>query len=174
MPKITITLPDSSKKQYEPGTTPRQVAESIGPRLAKEAVAAFVNEEFVDVDRKIEKSSPLRIITTRDGEAVNVLRHSTAHVLAEAVISLFPEAKPTIGPVVEEGFYYDFDHIPFKPEDLEKIEKKMQEIISKNLSFERIELTKKQAIELFRDNRFKVEMIEELEGVTISAYRQGK
>ncbi|HLC98476.1 MAG TPA: threonine--tRNA ligase, partial [Candidatus Nanoarchaeia archaeon] len=130
--------------------------------------------ELVDLDRKIEKSSSLRLITLKDGESVDVLRHSTAHILAEAVIELFPEAKPTIGPVVEEGFYYDFDHIPFKPEDLEKIEKKIQEIISKNLSFERIELTKKQAIELFRDNRFKVEMIEELGEGTISAYRQGK
>ena len=174
MPNIKITFPDGAKKEFESGITPKQIAESIGPRLAKEAVAAFVNEELVDLDRKIEKSSSLRLITLKDGESVDVLRHSTAHILAEAVIELFPEAKPTIGPVVEEGFYYDFDHIPFKPEDLEKIEKKMQEIISKNLSFERIELTKKQAIELFRDNRFKVEMIEELGEGTISAYRQGK
>ncbi len=174
MPNIKITFPDGAKKEFESGITPKQIAESIGPRLAKEAVAAFVNEELVDLDRKIEKSSSLRLITLKDGESVDVLRHSTAHILAEAVIELFPEAKPTIGPVVEEGFYYDFDHIPFKPEDLEKIEKKIQEIISKNLSFERIELTKKQAIELFRDNRFKVEMIEELGEGTISAYRQGK
>jgi len=173
MAKITIKFPDGSKREYESGTTPMQVAESIGPRLAKEAVAGFLNEEMVDMNRPIEKNSSLRLITTKDGESVEVLRHSTAHVLAEAVVALFPEAKPTIGPVVEEGFYYDFDHPPFKPEDLEKIEKKMQEIISKELGFERLELKKKQALELFKDNKFKVEMIEELEEGTISAYKQG-
>ncbi|MBD3314098.1 threonine--tRNA ligase, partial [Candidatus Woesearchaeota archaeon] len=146
---------------------------SIGPRLAKEAVAAYLNDELVDLSRPIEKSSSLRLITTKDQESVEILRHSTAHVLAEAVIASFPEAKPTIGPVVDEGFYYDFDHPPFNPDDLEKIEKKMQEIIKKDEPFERLELTKKQALDLFKDNRFKTEMIEELDEGTISAYKQG-
>jgi len=173
MARITVKFPDGSKREYEPGTTLNQVAESIGPRLAKEAVAGFLNDEMVDLNRPIEKDSSLRLITTKDGESVEVLRHSTAHILAEAVVALFPEAKPTIGPVVEEGFYYDFDHPPFKPEDLEKIEKKMEEIISQNLGFERMELKKKQALDLFKDNKFKVEMIEDLEEGTISAYKQG-
>ncbi len=172
MAEIKVTFPDNSGKKFEKGTSIRRIAESVGPRLAKEAVAAYLDSEMVDLSRPVDKDSSLRIITTRDRESLDILRHSTAHVLAEAVVSLFPEAKPTIGPVVEEGFYYDFDHPPFHPDDLKKIEKRMQEIINKDKPFERIELTKKQALELFRDNRFKIEMINEMEG-SISAYKQG-
>ncbi|PIN87193.1 threonine--tRNA ligase [Candidatus Woesearchaeota archaeon CG10_big_fil_rev_8_21_14_0_10_44_13] len=173
MPKITVTFPDSSKREFEAGITPKEIAESIGPRLAKEAVAAEVDGKLADLSASLHKNSKLKIITVKDKEAVSVLRHSTAHILAEAAISLFSYAKPTIGPVVEEGFYYDFDHKPFNPEDLDKIEKKMKEIIAKNESFQRIELTKKKALELFKDNEFKVEMINELAEGEISAYKQG-
>ncbi|MCX8147559.1 MAG: TGS domain-containing protein [Candidatus Woesearchaeota archaeon] len=120
--KITITFPDNSKKQFEKGITPLEIARSIGAKLAQDAVAAEIDGKPVDLSTKLEKDCKLKIITKQDKAAIEILRHSTAHVLAEAVVSLFPYAKPTIGPVVEEGFYYDFDHRPFTPEDIAKIE----------------------------------------------------
>src|SRR3990167_8263969 len=175
MPNIKITFPDGAKKEFESGITPKQIAESIGPRLAKEAVAAFVNEELVDLDRKIEKSSSLRLITLKDGESVDVLRHSTAHLLAQAVLRLFPEAKPTIGPVVEEGFYYDFDlEHHFTPEDLARIEQEMMKIAKEDRTVERMELDEKEAKKLFKDNPYKLEIIDEQEKEGLSAYKQGE
>ncbi|MBU0461184.1 MAG: TGS domain-containing protein, partial [Nanoarchaeota archaeon] len=175
MTDIKLKFPDGSEKKYKSGVTAIEIAKEISEGLARVAVCAKVGDKLIDLNRQITESGNFRIITEKDPESIEVLRHSTAHVLAEAVTVLFPYAKPTIGPVVEEGFYYDFDHEPFKPEDIEKIEKKMQEIIDKNLTFERQELTKKEATALFKDNKFKIELINEFAegGQTISAYKQG-
>jgi len=174
MAMIKITLPDSSVKQVEKGATALQVAETIGPRLAKDAYAAAADGILIDMSRKLEKDCKLRIITQKDKEGIEVLRHSSAHVLAEAVLSLFPDAKPTIGPVVEEGFYYDFDYRPFTSDDLSRIEECMREIISKKLSFERVELSKDEALKMFAENRYKTEMIREIGSEEIiTAYKQG-
>ncbi len=174
MPEITITFPDNSKKKYQKGITGLEIAKSIGERLARDAIAAKLDDELVDLSKKIEGDAKLKIITFKDKEGVDVFRHSTAHILANAVVDIFPDALPTIGPVVEEGFYYDFDkEEPFKPEDLAKIEEKMHAIAKQDLAFERIELTKKQAKEMFKKNKYKLELIDEF-GDNLSAYKQGK
>ncbi|MFC1755025.1 threonine--tRNA ligase [Thermoproteota archaeon] len=176
MADVKLKLPDGSEKKLKQGITALEIAKGIGEGLARASIAAKLNGNLIDLDRPITENGDFQIITQKDEEAIEVLRHSTAHVMAEAVVSIFPYAKPTIGPVVEEGFYYDFDHEPFKPEDLEKIEKRMQEIISKKLSFERQELKKAEAVKLFKDNKFKIELVNEFseEGQTISIYKQGE
>ena len=173
--KIKLKFPDGSKKEYDKGITAADIAKTISEGLARMAVAAKLNDSMIDMNRAITESGELKIMTQRDPEAIEVLRHSTAHVLAEAVVALFPYARPTIGPVVEEGFYYDFDHEPFKPEDIEKIEKKMKEIIDKKLTFQRQELAAKDLTKLFKDNKFKIELIKDFakEGQTITIYKQG-
>lgn len=177
MPKniINVKLPDGSKKEFEKGVTPLDVAKSIGAKLAKDSVAAQVNDKVVDLSHKIETDCDLKIITKNSKEGLDVLRHSSSHVMAEAVLELFPDAKLGIGPAIEEGFYYDFDvKKPFEPEDLERIEQKVIEIIKKNETFERKELKKKEAIQLLKGNPYKKELIEELPDETISIYSNGK
>ncbi|HME86843.1 MAG TPA: threonine--tRNA ligase [Candidatus Nanoarchaeia archaeon] len=169
---MKITFPDGNVKEFKSGSTGLEIAKSIGERLAMAAIVVEVNGVLQDLNSPIEKDAKLRIITFKDKEGVDVFRHSSAHILAAAVTSLFKYARPTIGPAVENGFYYDFAHEPFTPADLEKIEKKMQEIIQKNIPVERIELTKQKAKELFKDNKFKLELIDEAEG-QISAYKMG-
>ncbi|MBI4153316.1 TGS domain-containing protein, partial [Candidatus Woesearchaeota archaeon] len=125
----TITFPDGTAKEFPKGITGLKIAESIGPRLAKAAFAITVDDELYDLFRPIEKDAKIRIHTFDSKEGQHVFWHSTAHVLAQAVLQLWPEVKPTIGPTIETGFYYDFEKKePFTPEDLVKIEKKMQEI----------------------------------------------
>lgn len=171
---VKITFPDGSSKELKKGITGAEIAELIGPKLAKDALAIEVNGELKDLSSKVEKDAKVKIITFKDKEGIEVFRHSSAHLLAQAVVELFPEAKLTIGPVVEEGFYYDIDHAPFKPEDLEKLEKRMTEIVAKKVAIERIELTKKEALDRFKDNLYKVELIKELpEKEKITAYKQG-
>jgi threonyl-tRNA synthetase len=170
--KVKITFPDNSKKSYKKGITGLEIAKSIGERLARDALAIKINDELKDLSYKINKDAKIKIITFKDKEGVEVFRHSTAHLLAHAVIELFPDAKLTIGPIVEEGFYYDFDFRPFTPKDLKKIEEKMHSIMKQDLEIERIELTKKEAKKLFKDNKYKLELIEEF-GSPLSAYRQG-
>lgn len=170
---VKITFPDGKGEEFKKGVTGLEIAKKIGERLAQAALAIQVNDEFYDLSKPIEKDSKVRIITYKDREGIEIFRHSSAHILAAAVVSLFKTAKPTIGPSVEEGFYYDFDHEPFTPDDLVKIEKKMQEIISKDLKFERIELTKEKAKALFKDNKFKLELIEEYGKGNLSAYKLG-
>jgi len=172
MPKIKITLPDSSVKKFEKGVTPGKIAKSIGKGLAEGALAAKVNDQLVDLDRPITEDAKVKILTFKDEEGLEVFRHSSAHLLAQAVTELFPEAKPTIGPVVEEGFYYDFDiKKPFHPDDLKKIEQRMAEIVKKDLKLKRSELTKNDAKSLFRNNHYKIEFIDEFGDVTV--YKQG-
>jgi threonyl-tRNA synthetase len=175
MDKIKIVFPDSSTKYHNKGTTPLEIIEKdIGVGLAKAALAVKLDDEKIDLNKPLKKGGKFRVLTFKDDEGVDIFRHSTAHVMAEAVTSLYPNALPTIGPNVEEGFYYDFD-IPmnFSPNDLEKIEKKMEEIVKKDEKFERMEITKNKALEIFKDNPYKVELINELGNEKISAYRQG-
>ncbi len=167
MSKIVVTLPDNSKLNIEKGQTVLNVAELISPSLAKAAIAGKVDGELVDLSYVITKNSKVEIITTRSDEAFHILNHSAAHILASAVVELFPDAKPTIGPAVEEGFYYDFAvKKPFSQEDLEKIEQKMIEIIEEDSPFIREEVNKNEAIEYYskkQKNKFKVEILEDME-----------
>src|SRR5277367_7092285 len=136
---LTVTLPDGSQTTPPPGASPMDIAKSISPRLASDAVVARVNGQLWDLNRPLEGDSKVEILTSKNPEALNVYRHSTAHLLAAAVLELFPETKLGIGPPTDAGFYYDFQREePFTPEDLEKIEKRMWEIQARNLPYERI------------------------------------
>ena len=129
MDPIEITLPDGSQQPVPPGTRPIDIAQKISPRLADAAIVAKVNGELYDLTRPLEKNATVQILTSKDPQALEVYRHSTAHLLAAAVLELYPETKLGIGPPIESGFYYDFDRAtPFTLEDLEKIEKRMWEI----------------------------------------------
>ena len=172
-----ITLPDGSSRQFENAITVYDVAADIGAGLAKATLAGVVDGREVDASYSIENDAELRIITSRDDQALEILRHSTAHLLAQAVQQLFPGTQVTIGPTVEDGFYYDFasDH-NFSLEDLEKIEAKMQELVANDLEVSRLVYSREQAVEMFREmgEHYKVEIIEELpEGEEISVYQQG-
>ena len=172
-----ITLPDGSSRQFENAITVYDVAADIGAGLAKATLAGVVDGREVDASYSIENDAELRIITSRDDQALEILRHSTAHLLAQAVQQLFPGTQVTIGPTVEDGFYYDFasDH-NFSLEDLEKIEAKMQELVADDLEVSRLVYSREQAVEMFREmgEHYKVEIIEELpEGEEISVYQQG-
>ncbi|MBU2561591.1 MAG: threonine--tRNA ligase [Nanoarchaeota archaeon] len=169
-----VKFPDGSTREYKAGTTGMDIAKAVSKELAEQAVAMKLNGKVVDLNTPITDDSEVKILTPKDPEGMDVFRHSTAHLMAHAITELYPYAKLTIGPVVEEGFYYDMDHEPFKPEDLKNIEHKMHEIVKQKAPIERQEMTKKAALELFRDNDFKVEMINELEEGTITIYRQGK
>ena len=176
MPKIKITLPDGSAREFDKGITAGEIAFGIGKRLGEDALIARVNDKLKDLFVPINEDATLQILTFKDKEGLEVFRHSTAHLLAQAVIELFPDAKLTIGPVVEGGFYYDFyiaHH--FTPEDLAKIEGRMREIVEKDYKVERIELTESEAKKLFKDNPYKIELIDEFhkEKQPLSAYRQG-
>ena len=170
---IEVRFPDGNSKEFAAGTTPLQVAESISGGLARASVAAKVADKLIDLTTPLTADTNLQLITFRDREGVEVYHHSSAHLLAQAVIELFPEAKPTIGPPVDEGFYYDFDHAPFTPDDLAAIEQRMKELAKAKLPFERVELSKQEALKTFADNPYKVEMIEAMEDGEITAYRQG-
>src|SRR5438270_4785068 len=134
---IQIKLPDGSTKEVPKGTTPLDVAKSISPRLADAALVARTNGDLIDITRPLEKDADLRILTDRDPEALEVYRHSSAHLLAAAVLELFPETKLGHGPPTDSGFFYDFYHpTAFTPEDLEKIEKRMGEVAARDEKFE--------------------------------------
>ena len=176
MPKIKITLPDSSIKEHEKGVTGHKIAESIGPRLAKDAVAIEINGKIADLDDKINGDAKIRIITFKDKEGLDALRHSLAHLLAAAVLELWPDTKRTIGPPIENGFYYDFQFSkPINEPDLIKIEQKMREILPKWDKFARSEHTGAEAKKAFSDNPFKKELIDEFskEGQNVSFYKSG-
>jgi len=172
-----IKLPDGSRKSFAEPVTVREVATDIGPGLARAALAGEFDGRLVDVDYRIARDGNLRIITPRDEEGVEIIRHSTAHLMAQAVKRLYPETQVTIGPTVEHGFYYDFAREQaFHPEDLEAIEKEMQRIVDEDLPVERSELPRDEAIEFFRDQgeEYKAEIIADIPaGETLSLYRQG-
>ena len=177
MSQITVTLPDNSTRSYDGGVTPQEIAESIGSRLAQDAIAAQVNGQSVDLNVPIEADAEVAILTGDSPEGHEVLLHSTAHLMAHAVKELFPEAKVTIGPAIENRFYYDFDiDGTFSDEDLVKIEKKMGELAANDHVVTRMELTHGEAVKLFNkmNESYKVEIIEDIEGDDkISAYTQG-
>ena len=177
MSQITVTLPDNSTRSYNSGVTPQEIAESIGSRLAQDALAAQVNGQPVDLNVPIENDVELAILTGDSPEGHEVLLHSTAHLMAHAVKELFPDAKVTIGPALENRFYYDFDiDGTFSDEDLVKIEKKMGELAANDHVVTRMELTRGEAVKLFNEmnESYKVEIIEDIEGDdNISAYTQG-
>jgi threonyl-tRNA synthetase len=173
MEAIRITLPDESVRELPVGSTGLDVALQISEGLARAAVAVTVNDELVDLTRPIQGDAQVRILTFRDAEGRDVFMHSAAHLLAQAVTELFPDAKPTIGPPVDEGFYYDFDHAPFTEEDLSRIEGRMKALIKAKLPVERVEMSREEALTAFAANPYKVEMVEDLEDGTITAYRQG-
>ena len=179
MSHIQIILPDNSVKAFDHEPTTLEVAQSIGPRLAKETLGAKINgqKEVIDLRTPLKNGTKLEIITTKSPEANEVIRHSCAHIMAQAVQSLWPEVKVTIGPVIEDGFYYDFDSPrTFSEEDFEKIEKKMQEIVNADKPLVRSEWPSAKAIETFKSmgERFKVEIIEDLKTESVSIYTQGE
>jgi len=175
---VAITLPDGSQKQFDAPVTVLQVAESIGPGLAKAALAGKIDGDMVDVSHLIESDSELSIITGRDEDGLDIIRHSCAHLMANAVQNLFPEAQVTIGPVIENGFYYDFAYErPFTPEDLEAIEKEMTRLAKEDISVERSILSRNEAVALFEKmgEKYKVEIIESIPGdEALSFYKQGE
>ena len=174
---LKITLPDGSVREFESAVTVLDVAKNISSSLAKVTLAGVVNANLVDVSHTITTDSTLRLITDKDPEGLEVIRHSTAHLLAQAVKQLYPSAQVTIGPVIENGFYYDFSfERPFTPEDLLAIEKKMAHLVDQNIAVERVEMPREEAIRFFDSlgEKYKVEIISAIpEGQTISLYRQG-
>ncbi|MDH5196907.1 MAG: threonine--tRNA ligase [Gemmatimonadota bacterium] len=172
---ITITLPDGTTKAVPAGTPARTIAEAIGPRLAKAAVAARIDGEIWDLARPIRGDARLEVLTDRDAAALDVLRHSAAHILATAVRQLFPEAHIGFGPPIQDGFYYDFEvPRPFTPDDLTAIEAKMQEVIAADYPFAREEVDRPTAEQRFRDDPLKLERLAELgDDETISVYTDG-
>lgn len=172
-----ITLPDASRRHYEHPVTIQQIAEDIGPGLAKAAVAGKVDGKMVDTSFSVDQDAELSIVTAKDDEGLEVIRHSTAHLLAQAVKQLFPTAQVTIGPVIENGFYYDFAYErPFTPEDLEAIEDKMRELAKADFKVERSVMARDEAVEFFRaiGEEYKAQIIEAIpDNEAISLYRQG-
>ena len=177
MPSILITFPDGTSKEFPQGVTALEVAKSLGSRLAAEAVAAKVDGRLVDLSFPIESNGPIQIITPSSPEALEIYRHSAAHLLAAAVIELFPDAHPGIGPATETGFFYDFyREKPFTEDDLEKIEEKMRELAQADLPNERRCFPKEEGRRLFEQmgEFLKCELIEEKAEPVFSAYRTGK
>jgi threonyl-tRNA synthetase len=176
MPLIDITLPDGSKKQLEQGSTVAQVAASIGAGLAKAAIAGKVDGQLVDLSLPLNAPATVSIITLKSPEALDILRHSTAHLMAAAVQQLYPGTKVTIGPAIETGFYYDFDMPkPLAEEDLPAVEKKMAELIAAGDAFVRTEMSAKEALERFgaMGETYKNEIITDLKADKLSCYQVG-
>ena len=172
-----VTLPDGSVKSYDQSLTVAEVASSIGSGLAKAAIAGEIDGQLVDTSFMIENDSDLAIITNKDDKALEVIRHSTAHLLAQATQQLYPKAQVTIGPVIDNGFYYDFAYKDgFSEQDLAKIEKKMNAIVKQNLPIERMEMSRDDAVEFFKSmgEHYKAEIIESIPtDETLSLYKQG-
>ena len=172
-----VTLPDGSVKSYDQSLTVADVASSIGSGLAKAAIAGEIDGQLVDTSFMIENDSDLAIITNKDDKALEVIRHSTAHLLAQATQQLYPKAQVTIGPVIDNGFYYDFAYEDgFSEQDLAKIEKKMNAIVKQNLPIERMEMSRDDAVEFFKSmgEHYKAEIIESIPtDETLSLYKQG-
>jgi threonyl-tRNA synthetase len=174
---ISVTLPDGSQRQFDNPVSIFDVASDIGTGLAKAALAGKVNGELVDTSYVIDHDAEVAIITGRDEEGLEVIRHSTSHLMAQAVKQLFPEAQVTIGPVIDDGFYYDFSYKEgFTPDDLTKIEKRMQELVKQDIPVVREEISREAGIEKFRamGEEYKAEILEAIpEGETLSLYGQG-
>jgi len=173
---LQVKLPDGSLKEMPDGATALALAQAIGPRLAQAAVAAMVNGQTVGLKTPLPDGAEVRILTVKDPEGLEVLRHTTAHVMAQAVRRLFGDVRLAIGPAIEDGFYYDFDLArTFAPEDLARIEEEMRKIVAEDLPLERFCLPKSEAVQLFskQNEPYKVELIEGLADGEVSLYRQG-
>lgn len=174
---LTITLPDGSKREYPGALSCADIAASIGVGLAKAALAARVDGKLVDLSHVVDKDANVSIVTGKDADGLDIIRHSTAHLMAQAVKELFPEAQVTIGPAIENGFYYDFSYTrPFTPDDLAAIEKRMDEIVKRALPVTREEMPRDEAIEYFKNmgEHYKAEIISDIpQGEVISLYHQG-
>ena len=172
-----VTLPDGTIKSYDQSLSVADVASSIGSGLAKAAIAGEIDGQLVDTSYLIENDSNVAIITNKDDKALEVIRHSTAHLLAQATQQLFPKAQVTIGPVIDNGFYYDFAYKDgFSEQDLAKIEKKMNAIVKQNLPIERMEMTREEAVDFFKSigEYYKAEIIESIPtNEVLSLYKQG-
>src|SRR5690625_2682849 len=178
MEHIEIIFPDGAKKEYTKGTTGEEIAQSISPGLRRNSLAIKLAGEFVDLTEPLTEGGELEIITYREADGIDIMRHSTAHVLAQAVSRLFDDVKFGVGPVIEEGFYYDIDmEHSLTPEDLPKIEREMQRIIDSNYAIERVEVSREEAKKMFRDigDDLKLELIDDIpEDESITIYKQGE
>ena len=170
---INITFPDNTIKSFEEYPKGMDVARGISEGLARTCVAMEIDGHLLDLDQEIQKDCTIRLITAKDPEALGILRHSSAHVMAEAVQNLYHDAKLTIGPVVEDGFYYDIDMAPISEDDFPAIEAEIAKIVKEKKTFQRSEVSKEEALLLFKDNPYKLELIRDLKDETISIYRQG-
>ncbi|HEX6298850.1 MAG TPA: threonine--tRNA ligase [Acidimicrobiia bacterium] len=175
---MDLRLPDQKVLSHDVGVTGLDVARAIGPGLARAAVAVKVNDHQMDLARPIEDGGDFEVITLGSPEGLHILRHSTAHVMAQAVLDLFPGSTFAIGPPIEDGFYYDFEvNEPFTPEDLERIQQRMTEIVAEDQPFERVAMSPEEALDVFSDHKFKVEIIENVDpgevsgGDVVTAYR---
>jgi threonyl-tRNA synthetase len=177
MPSIQLTLPDGATREFPEGVTALEVARSIGPRLAGDALAAKVNGRLVDLSVPIDSSGPFQVITPSSPEGLEIYRHSSAHLLAAAVLELFPDAHPGVGPPTETGFFYDFyREKPFTEADLKRLEEKMLELVKADLPYKRVYFNKEEGLKLFEQmgEFLKCELIQEKAEPVFSAYRTGK
>lgn len=170
---VNITFPDGNIKAFENNPTGLDVAKNISEGLARNCVAMELDSELVDLSTKITQDSRIKLITTKDPEALDILRHSAAHVMAQAILHLYKDAKLTIGPAVEDGFYYDIDMEPASKDDFLKIEAEMKKAIKAKQPFERKVVSKSEALEFYKNEPYKLEMISELKDETISFYTHG-
>jgi threonyl-tRNA synthetase len=170
-----VRLPDGSELEIRPGDRARDVAERIGPRLLRDAVVAKLDGRLVDLDAPLNGGGEFEVVTKDSPEGLEVLRHSTAHAMAQAILELYPGSKLTLGPPIEDGFFYDIEVAGrITDEDLPRIEERMREIVERDLPIEREEVSKKEAERLYEDNPYKLEIIRDLEDGDISVYRQGE
>ena len=170
----SVTLPDGRQLEVRPGEKARDVAESIGPRLARDAVVAKLNGDVIDLEAPVDEGGAFEVLTKDSPEGLEVLRHSTAHAMAQAITELFPGSKLTLGPPIENGFFYDIEvDGRITDDDLPRVEDRMREIVARDLPVERQEVSKGEAEALYKDNPYKLEIIRGLEDGDITVYRQG-
>ncbi len=171
---INITFPDGNIKAFENPVSGLDVAKSISDGLARNCVAMKLDDDLVDLNATIDHDAKIKLITSKDPEGLEILRHTAAHVMAQAILRIYPDAKLTIGPAVEDGFYYDIDMAPVSKDDFPKIEAEMKKIIKEKLPLRRREVTKAEALEFYKGESYKLEMISDLDDGTISFYGQGE
>ncbi|MEA3436668.1 MAG: TGS domain-containing protein, partial [Thermodesulfobacteriota bacterium] len=171
---VHITFPDGNIKSFKNNSTGLDVAKGISEGFARNCVAMELDSEIVDLSTKITRDAKIRFITTKDPEALEILRHSAAHVMAQAILRLYPDARLTIGPALENDFYYDIDMQPVSKDDFPKIEAEMKKIIKEKLTITRREVSKTEALEFYKNEPYKLEMISELDDGAISFYNQGE
>ncbi len=171
---VNITFPDGNIKAFENPLSGIDVAKSISDGFARNCVAMELDENLVDLSTVIDHDAKIRFITSKDPEALDILRHSAAHVMAQAILRLNKDAKLTIGPAVENQFYYDIDMDPISEDDFPKIEAEMKKIVKEKLPIRRRVVSKAEAMEFYKNEPYKLEMISDLEDGTISFYEQGE